>query len=754
MRKLIFALLLTAPTAALGATAGITATPASMVFSYQTGAASLPASQTLQVTTSPSGLNFTAVVSGSPFNAAWLLVSASSGVSPQSLKVQVNPTGLAAGSYAGTITLTAVSGAQTYSQAVLVTLLVSAAAPTITVTPTALSFSYVTGNPIPDPSLTSNFILSSSGAAVSATVSVTGAAWLKVAPTGEVSLVGLFNTLAVTVDPAGLAPKVYTGTITISAPSAVNKTTTVAVTLTVNAAVPVVTGLWPGGVIQGAGATIVTVEGSAFYSTSTLLPTGFAPAATITATDGTNTATETFIIPVYQPTATGLSVAVGSPLPSGATGAFYSQPLAASGGTAPYAYSIGTGVLPPGLTIVGTYIAGTPTAAGTYLFSVQATDSSVPPITAYALLDLTITPAASTALGITVAAAPLPSGIVGTVYGPVTVTAAGGTGGPYTWSAVSLPPGMSLSAAGVLSGTPTTTGSTGAVAGSVVSDEAILATVPAAALAAAGVLRIAVLTPSPGGGESNEGQFEIYGPGPQIMAVTNSASFAQGAIAPGEILAIFGLGLGPTPLTVFDPDSPPIPAALPATAPSTVVTINGTASPILYTSASQVGVITPYSLSGTSAQVVVSYNGIDSQAFTVAIAPVDPGLYSLASSGQGQGAILNWVAGNYTINSSSNPAAAGSIVILYLTGAGATTSAVDNLLIPASPAVTPVLAPQVTIGGQTATVLGAQAPVGSVPGLIQLNVTVPAGVTAGAAQPVVVSIGGVQSQAGLTIAVK
>lgn len=166
------------------------------------------------------------------------------------------------------------------------------------------------------------------------------------------------------------------------------------------------------------------------------------------------------------------------------------------------------------------------------------------------------------------------------------------------------------------------------------------------------------------------------------------------------------------------------------------------------------GVITPYSLSGTSAQVVVSYNGIDSQAFTVAIAPVDPGLYSLASSGQGQGAILNWVAGNYTINSSSNPAAAGSIVILYLTGAGATTSAVDNLLIPASPAVTPVLAPQVTIGGQTATVLGAQAPVGSVPGLIQLNVTVPAGVTAGAAQPVVVSIGGVQSQAGLTIAVK
>jgi uncharacterized protein (TIGR03437 family) len=313
---------------------------------------------------------------------------------------------------------------------------------------------------------------------------------------------------------------------------------------------------------------------------------------------------------------------------------------------------------------------------------------------------------------------------------------------------------MSLSAAGVLSGTPSTDGSTGAVTGSVVSDSAILATIPAAALAGAGMLRIAVTSPTPGGGQSNEGQFQIYGPGPQIGAVTNSASFAQGALSPGEMLAIFGLGLGPAQLTIFDPSVPPIPTALPATAPSTTVTINGTPAPILYTSASQVGVIVPYTVSGASAQVAVSYGGVASQAFTVAIAPVDPGLYSLVSSGQGQGAILNYVAGDYTINSSANAAVRGSIVVLYLTGAGTTTSAVDNLLIPASPAVTPVLTPSVTIGGQTATVLGAQAPVGSVPGLIQLNVTVPAGVAPGAALPVVVTIGGVPSQTGLTMAVK
>ncbi len=93
-------------------------------------------------------------------------------------------------------------------------------------------------------------------------------------------------------------------------------------------------------------------------------------------------------------------------------------------------------------------------------------------------------------------------------------------------------------------------------------------------------------------------------------------------------------------------------------------------------------------------------------------------------------------------------------MVLYITGAGTTTSNVANLLIPASPAVTPVLTPTVTIGGQGATVLGAQAPPGSVPGLIQINVTVPAILKAGAALPVVVTVGGIASQAGLTIAVK
>lgn len=742
--------------AVLGAATGITATPAALQFSYQTGAAALPAAQTLQVQSTPAGANFTVAISGAPFNAAWLLVSATTGVSPASLKVQVNPTGLAAGSYAGTITVSATIAGTAVTQNVAVALAVSTPAPTVSATPSTLNFTYVTGSPIPSPSLSSAFVLSSSGAALSATVGVTGANWLTVSPTGNVSLIGLLNTISVSVNPTGLAPKTYTAAITISAPAATNKTVTVNVTLTVDAAPPTITGTWPAGVIQGSGAAEVTINGSSYYTNSTVAASGFTPASTITVTDGTSTTSQTFYIPAYRPASTALRLAAGSPLPSGVMGTAYSQLLAAAGGTAPYAYTLVSGALPSGLSILGSSISGTPAAAGSYQFGVQVTDSAATPAATTALMQLTVAPAGSAALGLTVAAAPLPLGSVGTAYGPVTLTAAGGTGGPYTWSAQSLPAGLALSASGVLSGTPSTDGALGAIVDTVVGSQALLATVPPADLATAGLLRFAVTTPPPGGGASNEAQFQIYGPGPQILAVTNSASYAQRAIAPGELLAIFGLGLGPATLTIFDPASPPIPTALPAAAPSTSVTINGNPAPILYTSAAQAGVIVPYSLAGASAQVILTYGNLVSQPFTVAVAAADPGVYSLAASGQGPGAILNFdaVTGNYTINSASNPAPRGSTAVIYMSGAGAATSAVYNQLIPASPAVTPVLTPSVTIGGAAAAVLGAQDPPGSVPGVFQINVTIPASIQPGAAQPVIVSMGGILSQTGLTIAVK
>lgn len=737
-------------------TSGITLIPSTMTINYQLGSLALPAAQTMQVQSTPKALNFTAVVSGAPFNAAWLLLSATGGVSPASIKIQANPTGLPAGAYAGTITVSATSGVTTYTQTATVTLLVGSPAPTISTSPAALNFTYTTGGPIPSPSLTSAFILSSSGSALPATISVSGATWLTVAPTGNISLLGLLNTLSVTVNPTGLTPKVYTGTIKISVPQSTNKTLNVVVTLTVKAEVPDITSTWPTGVIQGSGLTIATVYGSGYFSTSTVSATGFTPASTITVTDGANTTSGTFLIPVYQSTVTVLHVAVGSPMPSGVVGAGYAQALAAAGGTGPYTYAIIGGLPPTGLAIFGANLFGTPGAAGTFLFTVQVTDSATPPAQAYSQLSLTIDPVGAAAIRIRGAAAPFPLGTMAAAYAPVTLIAAGGTGGPYTWSAANLPTGLSLSAGGVLTGTPSTDGSSGALPGVIVSDSAILATLPAASLVNAGVLRIAVNTPGPGGGSSNEGPFPVYGPNPLITAVVNSASYQQGTLAPGDVTAIFGLGLGPAALVIFDPTTPPIPATLPAAAPSTSVTVNGTSAPVLYTSATTIGIIVPYTTVGPTAQVIVTFGGLVSQSFTVAVAAADPAIYSIAASGQGQGAILNFdpVTGNYAINSNATAAKIGSEVVIYITGVGATTSAVDNQLIPLAPAVTPIQTPSVTIGGQGAALLGAQAPLGSVPGLMQLNVTVPTGVKAGPAVPVVVTVAGISSQAGLTMAVK
>lgn len=149
-----------------------------------------------------------------------------------------------------------------------------------------------------------------------------------------------------------------------------------------------------------------------------------------------------------------------SSLPSGAVATSYSATLQATGGIPPYAWMIVSGILPPGLSLNQNtgVISGTPTAAGTWAITVQATDGQVPADTA------------TRGLSITVAAAPEPDPLVITTTNLPsarrnknynrTLTASGGTT-PYTWSIVggSLPPGLSLNAnTGVISGRPTTLG--------------------------------------------------------------------------------------------------------------------------------------------------------------------------------------------------------------------------------------------------------------------------------------------------------
>jgi hypothetical protein len=175
--------------------------------------------------------------------------------------------------------------------------------------------------------------------------------------------------------------------------------------------------------------------------------------------DKTTTASMTLPI-VAAPTPTALTVSTSS-LPSGTKGKSYSSAVQASGGTTPYAWSVTVGTLPAGLSLASAtgLISGTPTATGTSKVTVTVTDAGSPAQTQSVKLSIVIAAPAPTTL--TIGTSTLPTGTKGTSYSSA-LQAGGGTT-PYAWSitAGGLPAGLTLTpATGLLSGTPTATGTT------------------------------------------------------------------------------------------------------------------------------------------------------------------------------------------------------------------------------------------------------------------------------------------------------
>jgi len=111
-----------------------------------------------------------------------------------------------------------------------------------------------------------------------------------------------------------------------------------------------------------------------------------------------------------------------------------------------------------------------------------------------------------------------------------------------------------------------------------------------------------------------------------ISAIVNGASNLVGAIAPGEVVVIYGSNLGPGTLTVFQLGSNGL---VPTTVAGTTVYFNSIAAPVLYTSTNQVGLIVPFGVSGSQVQVSAAYSGQFSAALTASVAtrgarPVHP----------------------------------------------------------------------------------------------------------------------------------
>jgi uncharacterized protein (TIGR03437 family) len=221
------------------------------------------------------------------------------------------------------------------------------------------------------------------------------------------------------------------------------------------------------------------------------------------------------------------------------------------------------------------------------------------------------------------------------------------------------------------------------------------------------------------------------GGAPAISAIANGASNRPGGIAPGEIVVIFGTGLGPAQLVAAPVNGDTLPTQLGGSS----VLFNGTPAQLLYASASQVSAIVPANLSGSSAQLSVQYQGLNSAPVGAAVVPAAPAIFTANATGVGQAVAIN---ADGTANSAANPAPEGSFVTLLVTGV------YTNFLLG-----TPV---SVTIGGQPVTEFGANRTVGTPPGVSALPVQVPHGIPAGAAA-VIVQVGTATSPVGVTIAV-
>lgn len=250
---------------------------------------------------------------------------------------------------------------------------------------------------------------------------------------------------------------------------------------------------------------------------------------------------------------------------------------------------------------------------------------------------------------------------------------------------------------------------------------------------------------STSGGLTNE--LWLLGPGflsgaPRIAqnGVVNAFSGSGGAIAPGEVVSIFGEGLGPIVGVAqqFDAQT----GLLPTSGPGVTVTLNGIPSPLFYVHSEQVNIQVPYELDGASEAILsVTVNGQPSEAKTLTVRPVHPGLFPRVWNEYG------------AVNSPDNPAAPGSVIVLYATGQGKTNPPSRTGGYPTGVYPNPIADTVLLIGGVEAEILfRGQAP--GTAGVMQVNAKVPETLARGVAVPIVLKVGGIESQAGVSLSIR
>ena len=231
---------------------------------------------------------------------------------------------------------------------------------------------------------------------------------------------------------------------------------------------------------------------------------------------------------------------------------------------------------------------------------------------------------------------------------------------------------------------------------------------------------------------------------PYAAATLNGASFTTSlgayGFAPGELVSVFGDFLGNESIAIGAPGM-----SSDNTWQTNVggfeVLVDGQPAPIIFSRSDQAAFIIPNEVSGRT-RIQYRLNGIESSALSISVLNASPGIFTVNSSGGGQAAALNQ---DSSINSSDNPADPGSVIVLYITGAGATSPPSQTGSLNNFPSPQLVEEVEVSVNFVPAIVEFAGPAPGLVSGVVQVNARIPAGTLAGNI-PVALSIGGVATR--------
>jgi len=756
--------------------------PSSLTFNFQLGGTA-PPSQGLDVSATNGPVSFTAAAS-TMSGGDWLSVMASAGDTPQTLNVSVDTSGLPAGSYSGTVTVSA-ADASNSPQAIPVTLNVTDA-PVLSVDPPQLTFNHQIDGPPP----VAQMVTVTGSMPLSYAVAASAESWLSVS-TMSGDTPGSFGVM---VDPTGLTAGTYSGMVSVTSAGADNSPLMIPVTLNVALA-----------------ALVVTPPQLTFSHQlgTTLPPSRVIQVFSAVTTDFiVNTSAELWlsVTPEISTTPETLTVSVD---PSGLAPGGYSGSLTIApqpgGPSSQQVINVSLTVTGPALTATPMQLAfsaqlgGATPAAQDVALSTPVEADFVAAVTLGTFLD--VTPKDGTTPS-SVSVAVNTDGLEPGTYNGV-VTAAPEGGSPVLISVL-----LTITSSPSLTAFPDGLSFTYYVNGEVPAPRMVsLSATEAMDFAAAasggdwlGVGADGDMTPAsltvmvdPMGLDPGEYLGEITvtaeaaSNSPAVIPVAlnvilaplfssenllNAASFAlKQSPASGGLASVFGFFPGVTDEGAADIPLPPEIQNVtirmrPLTTALTEAGEKGqseqTATPLLFVSDKQMNFQIPWEIPPGLAEMIVTVDGMDSEPVEVLLAEVNPGIFTFDFGPERAVAflpsgVLAQPVGSFP-NATSRPIQIGEVLVILATGLGPLTGppsiSGDNSLDESGAYVRrdTAFTVRVLIGGQEAQVLFS----GSSPqfvGVNQVNVIVPEGVEPGTEVTLILEVNGVQSRTDVTIAV-